>query len=831
MVSVAPLHHGFWLGDWLVEPLKGSITSTDGQLHHLQPKVMDVLVCLATNAGEPLDRQDLLNCVWGKIVVSDESLTRTIGELRKVLGDDHAHPVYIETIPKRGYRLVSPVRSAEPSPAPEKPVMMPRTRPSTLYLTAPILVLVSILFLSREVLLELFDAPISAETGAIAVMPFVACGTRPDDVDLASSLTWRVHSSLSRHKDLKLVGRISAETVARFSHSPLEAADHLRAAYILFGKACRNREFLTLHAELTDSSGIIVWEQAFNQAVDSGGTLEAQLATAVAKSVTATLGVPEASVIDAAVDRRALELFLIAEEQLHQRDFDQARATLQKALEIQPDYPEALWTLAVLEIQSHWSPENQMGALELAMPILTRALAAADAVLLREPRSFDANFVAGQIVHSVGTYENELAYRRFHEIGPEQTAAARQRAEECYLEAAGYFRAALSIDPSASDARIMLANSLAFVGVDSRREALDVLLSGLELDPFNEDLNRELAFRLDDFGRLREAIELVDRFDSLPPGRGQLWWTELELLQLHGRYDEKLARHIEILKEAGEFALTGSHVYHLWWMVSDIASLGLIDEAERLYSIVAEIPDPANTGPWWRQHFLESFYAESSGRYLEVARQKISVLVHKTDEELLEAWQPDVMQNARAFWITGDKDRAIRLLEAVQHYPPPPDMWPQRVADTKIWLATWYRQVGRDADAVLILADAVSRLSPEFEGGHRHPHFLMQYARAEGMLGNADRALELLGLAIDYGGYDLAMCCEEFVSTALAQWHIEKLWWDSLQEDPRFVAARVRMHALVEQQRSNIRALLAQNDIERLVAPLMETDTKLGESR
>ena len=99
------------------------------------------------------------------------------------------------------------------------------------------------------------------------------------------------------------------------------------------------------------------------------------------------------------------------------------------------------------------------------------------------------------------------------------------------------------------------------------------------------------------------------------------------------------------------------------------------------------------------------------------------------------------------------------------------------------------------------------------------------------MLGNADRALELLGLAIDYGGYDLAMCCEEFVSTALAQWHIEKLWWDSLQEDPRFVAARVRMYALVEQQRSNIRALLAQNDIERLVAPLMETDTKLGESR
>lgn len=831
MGSAKQLHHGFWLGDWLVEPLKGSITGADGQLHHLQPKVMDVLVCLATNQGEPLDRQNLLNCVWGKIVVSDESLTRTIGELRKVLGDDHAHPVYIETIPKRGYCLVSPVRLVEPSPDREKPVVMPRTRLHALYLSAVFIGLVSILFLSRGVLPEFFDPPLSAETGAIAVMPFVACGKRPDDVDLASSLTSSVHSRLSRHKDLKLVGRISAETVSRFSHSPSETAGHLRAAYILYGKACRNGESLTLQAELTDSSGIVVWEQEFNQLVDSGGTIEPKLATAVANGVTATLGVPEGSAIDVAVDRRALELLLIAEEQLRQRDFDQARATLQKALEIQPDYPEALWTLAVLEIQSHWSPENQMGALELAMPILARALAAAEVVLHQNPRSYDANFVAGQIIHSVGTYENEVAYRRFHEIGPVQISAARQRAEEYFLRAARYFQSALSIDPSATDARIMLANSLAFGGVASRRKALDVLLSGLELDPFNEELNQELAFRLDDFGRLREAIELIDRFDSLPPGKGQLWWVQLELLQLHGRYDEKLGRHIEILKEGGEFALTNSHVYHLWWMVSDIASLGLIDDAERLYSIVAQIPDPANTEPWWRQHFLESFYAKESGRYLELARKRVSVLADKTDEELLEAWQPEVMQNARAFWITGDKDRAIRLLEAVQHYPPQPDKWPHRIADTKLWLATWYRQVGRDGDAVPVLQDAVSQLSPEYEGGQRHPHFLMQYARAEGMLGNPDRALELLDLAIDYGGYDLAMCCEEFVSATRDQWPVEKLWWDSLQEDPRFIVAMARMHALVGQQRSNIRALLAQNDLEQLVAPLIEPYAQLGEAR
>jgi 2-methylaconitate cis-trans-isomerase PrpF len=85
---------------------------------------MDVLVCLASKAGKVVSKQALIDAVWAKEFISDTALSRAVFELRQALGDDDARPRYVETIAKRGYRLVAavepvgdPVRSgAVPSP-------------------------------------------------------------------------------------------------------------------------------------------------------------------------------------------------------------------------------------------------------------------------------------------------------------------------------------------------------------------------------------------------------------------------------------------------------------------------------------------------------------------------------------------------------------------------------------------------------------------------------------------------------------------------------------------------------------------------------------------
>jgi DNA-binding winged helix-turn-helix (wHTH) protein/tetratricopeptide (TPR) repeat protein len=111
-LTLQQLQAGFRIGDCLIEPRQNRIVRRDNELH-LEPRVMDVLVCLAEHAGEVVSRDTLSERVWGKVVVTDQALTNCISELRHHLGDDRAANRLIETIPKRGYRLTAPVQLAQ----------------------------------------------------------------------------------------------------------------------------------------------------------------------------------------------------------------------------------------------------------------------------------------------------------------------------------------------------------------------------------------------------------------------------------------------------------------------------------------------------------------------------------------------------------------------------------------------------------------------------------------------------------------------------------------------------------------------------------------------
>lgn len=102
----------FRLGHWLVEPQHNQILFGSHRVR-LDPRVMQVLVCLAEHAGEIVAHEQILEAVWEGIFVTDGVLTNAIWELRKALGDDPANPGFIQTVPKKGYRLMAPVGVAE----------------------------------------------------------------------------------------------------------------------------------------------------------------------------------------------------------------------------------------------------------------------------------------------------------------------------------------------------------------------------------------------------------------------------------------------------------------------------------------------------------------------------------------------------------------------------------------------------------------------------------------------------------------------------------------------------------------------------------------------
>lgn len=107
-------HEPFYIATWRVEPSLNRV-SQEGEVQQLDPRTMQVLLCLAAEPGAVVTREALMDRVWGAVIVSENTLSSVIARLRKILGDDWQHPQYIETISKSGYRLIAPVR-AVPQP-------------------------------------------------------------------------------------------------------------------------------------------------------------------------------------------------------------------------------------------------------------------------------------------------------------------------------------------------------------------------------------------------------------------------------------------------------------------------------------------------------------------------------------------------------------------------------------------------------------------------------------------------------------------------------------------------------------------------------------------
>ena len=101
----------FRLESWLVQPSLNTVSRNDISIQ-LEPKVMSVLICLAAHSPEPVSKEKLLQNVWPDTFVGEGVLTRSIAELRRVFEDKAKARRVIQTIAKRGYRLILPVSPA-----------------------------------------------------------------------------------------------------------------------------------------------------------------------------------------------------------------------------------------------------------------------------------------------------------------------------------------------------------------------------------------------------------------------------------------------------------------------------------------------------------------------------------------------------------------------------------------------------------------------------------------------------------------------------------------------------------------------------------------------
>jgi DNA-binding winged helix-turn-helix (wHTH) protein len=222
----------FRLGDWLVQPALCRL-SKDGRTIQVRAKVMDLMAYLAERPGEVIPKGKLLDDVWGSQAISESALTRTVTELRQALGDDAEQPRLLETIPKRGYRLIGPVGLNPQNIDAPPPGPTPRlsTRRKTM-LAAGAVAVTSLLGVATW---PWRGSGAKVVPVTLAVLPFDYLGNDPEREYLADGLTEETTASLGviDPDHLSVKGRTSTMRYKRTTKSLAEIGRELAADYLV----------------------------------------------------------------------------------------------------------------------------------------------------------------------------------------------------------------------------------------------------------------------------------------------------------------------------------------------------------------------------------------------------------------------------------------------------------------------------------------------------------------------------------------------------------------------------------------------------------------------
>lgn len=94
------------IGPWTLDPATGEL-SQGATRRRLEPKTADLLVLMARAPSRVFSKEEIFAEIWPGVTVAEDTLARAVSKLRKALDDDPKAPRFIETIPKRGYRMIA----------------------------------------------------------------------------------------------------------------------------------------------------------------------------------------------------------------------------------------------------------------------------------------------------------------------------------------------------------------------------------------------------------------------------------------------------------------------------------------------------------------------------------------------------------------------------------------------------------------------------------------------------------------------------------------------------------------------------------------------------
>ena len=277
MANASPHPERYRIDDLVLEPGTRRVLR-DGQPIDLPKLSFDLLLALVRAAPNVVEVDELMETVWGDVVVNDETLTQRVKMLRDALDADGDKQSYVETVRGVGYRLrPTAVELGDPSP------MSSANRLAGVAILV-VAALAVAFYVHRSV-------PVATPAaGSVAVLPFVALTAGADDGYFADGLTEEILNSLAHLPELSVTARTSSFYFKGKDLPVPDIAKTLGVAHVVEGSIRRYGEQLRVTAQLIRAEdGFHVWSESFDRTLDDVFAVQIDIAEKVATALDVVL--------------------------------------------------------------------------------------------------------------------------------------------------------------------------------------------------------------------------------------------------------------------------------------------------------------------------------------------------------------------------------------------------------------------------------------------------------------------------------------------------------------------------------------------------------------
>lgn len=523
---------GLYVAGWQVNPGSGEI-SRHGEIVKLEPRVMDLLLLLASKPEQVFTRNELEDTVWPGMVVSYDALTKSIGKLRDALGDNTKPFTYIQTVPKKGYRLTAPVKTGSTEiPVTQAPPPTPSKARPVIMVLAFVVLTIGITWGIKQVNTTPGGSdpvnPVTNTKPLLLVMPFKNLDGNTSQDYFSRGITDDLITDLSGYPVFNVV---NSRTAFQFQDIELKTlAKKHNVNYVVLANHRKTPKDIRINVQLINAQdGINLWAEQFNQPLSSLFDIQDKVRSRIVSALSEKLGE-----INLRQEHKrytnnfdAYDAFLRGQYNLAKRtsaeDNLQARMQFERAIALDPSFARAYSALAMANTDAYrhdWEENPEIKkriALEQALHALTL-----------EPDSKHTSLAMGYVqFFAEGNHAEAINMaKRTFELDP-NNADANMLLAITYIHAGEYDKAEAYIE---SGLRLGINQSSLYIGIN----ALSKLLQG-DYQSSHSLYERSLQIspgRL--LGNIYMTVTLV-RMNKLNDAR---WYAD-EVLAVSPRFDVK----------------------------------------------------------------------------------------------------------------------------------------------------------------------------------------------------------------------------------------------------------------------------------------------------